>query len=99
MLIIDRILSDLGDISTCKQVRPFDLRELGYVLSERKIVVGSSTGHKASHLIYEVLDADTKRAASFCFLYSKSVQMGIVLKNSFDHYIRGNHADEDTADQ
>lgn len=99
MLIIDRILSDLGDISTCKQVRPFDLRELGYVLSDRKIVVGSSTDHQASHLIYEVLDQDTKRAASFCFLYSKSVQMGIVLKQSYDHYIQCNHTGADTADE
>ncbi|NBQ69805.1 MAG: hypothetical protein EBU46_13680 [Nitrosomonadaceae bacterium] len=95
MLLIDKILADLGDVAACKQIRPFDLRQLGYVLSDRKIVVGSSTTNRASHLIYEVLDSDTKRAASFCFLYSKSVQMGIVLKNPYDHYIHCNHADQD----
>lgn len=98
MLLIDKILTDLGDVAACKQVRPFDLKELGYILSDRKIVVGSSTTNRASHLIYEVLDRDSKQAASFCFLYSKAVQMGIVLKNPYDHYINAHHVDEERSD-
>ena len=96
MLLIDKILSEIGDAATCKQIRPFDLRNLGYILTSRKIRVGSSTGKQQKFVIYEVVDEDTKRAMSFCYLFSKSTQMGIILPNSYDSFLSADEADADS---
>lgn len=96
MLLIDKILADLGgDPASCKQIRPFDLRNLGYILTSRKIPVGSSTGKQQKFVIYEVVDEDTKRAVSFCYLFSKTTQMGIILKNTYDSFLCAEEADAD----
>ena len=96
MLLIDRVVKDLDAVATRKQIRPFDLRHLGYLLSPRKIAVGvSPTSPRASFYIYEVLDGDTKKAVTFSYLYCKSKQLGIVLNNTFDHYILIRHDEKE----
>jgi len=93
MLLIDKILSQIGDPATCKQIRPFDLRNLGYILTSRKIPVGSSAGKQQKFVIYEVVDEDTKRAVSFCYLFSKLTQMGIILPDTYDNFMSADETD------
>lgn len=86
MLLIDTILQEIGDPANLKQIRAFDIKELGYAFSSRKIAVGKEG--KASFQIYEILDEESKKAASFCYLYNNRKKSGIILSMPYDHYIQ-----------
>lgn len=87
MLLLDKILEDIGDPAQCKQLRPFDLKFLGYYMSDRKIPIGNQN-KRAKFNIFEMKDMDNRRSASFCYLYGSLQQKGIVLPHSFDHYVK-----------
>ena len=61
-----------------KLIRPFDLRELGYRLAGRRerLLFGLS--------LMQVVDADTGKPASFCYLHSEFHGRGHVITRSFD---------------
>ena len=95
MLLLDTILQDIGDPSKCKQIRPVELKYLGYEVTQRKTPVGHSVNGKPLFFIHEILDAETKKEASFCFLYCSNKQLGVVLPNCYDRYLRARHAEEE----
>ena len=81
MRLIDQILLDVGDIKTCRQIRPFDLKELGYRFSKKKIHIKDT-----AYAICEILDEDKNKPVTFCLLLSKHSMMGIVLAFPFSKY-------------
>lgn len=61
-----------------KLIRPFDLRELGYRLAGRRerLLFGLS--------LMQVVEADTGKPASFCYLHSELHGRGFVITRSYD---------------
>ena len=88
--LLNSIVAELERLPNCKQIRPFDLQELGYQFAKQRLVVADT-----AYEIHEILDADTKRRASFCFLLSKKLLLGVVLGKRYEHYER--IASEDSA--
>lgn len=82
MLLINTILADVKDIDSCKQIRAFDLKELGYIISKKKIHLC-----KTDYEVREILDGDTQRPASFSFLFSRSLLTGIILPKEYHRYL------------
>jgi len=76
-----RILTGV-DVDALKLVRPVDLKYLGYVFDKTNAPAIKGTGYQ----LWRVLDADTKREASFCFLLAKRPNVGVVLPLPFSHY-------------
>lgn len=66
-----------------KQIRYFDMKELGYVSSCRKVILLCGATGGGSHELFELLDADSGKPSTFCFLYSYAVQMGIIVRVPF----------------
>lgn len=73
-----------GPLESAKQIRYFDVKEMGYVRSPRQLMVGQTPSGKVSHEAIELLDADSRKPCTFCFLYSYTVQMGIILNVPFE---------------
>ena len=81
MQLINAILADVKDIDTCKQIRAFDLKELGYVISKKKLRI-TNTGYE----VREILDEDTMRPVSFAFLFSRKQLTGVILPKEYHRY-------------
>lgn len=81
MLLINTILADVKDIDSCKHIRAFDLKELGYLFSKKKIRLPNT-----SYEVREVLDETTNRPVSFAFLFSRELLSGIILPKEFHRY-------------
>src|ERR1039457_3034839 len=79
---VARILTDL-DMNASKVVRPVDLKYLGYVFDKTNAPAVTGTGYQ----LWRILDEDTKREATFCFLLAKKRNVGVVLPHSFTHYL------------
>jgi hypothetical protein len=69
--------------STGKTIRPFDLRNLGYVFHNTPRI----TDNKCDFELRQVLDADTNREASFAYFLCISRNEGSILPHSFTHYL------------
>jgi hypothetical protein len=80
---IDKILTDIGDLNKAKQIRPFDLRQLGYVLPMDAKIIIKGTGYE----IRMVLDEDTRKEAGFCYLLATRPNTGIVLPYPYSRYV------------
>ena len=78
---VARILTDL-DMDASKPVRPVDLKYLGYVFDKTNAPAVTGTGYQP----WRILDEDTKREATFCFLLAKQPNVGVVLAHPFSHY-------------
>lgn len=70
-------------LESAKQIRYFDMKELGYVSSPRKLLVRGHAAEAFSHELIELLDADSGKPCTFCFLYSYAVQLGIIVPVPF----------------
>jgi hypothetical protein len=86
MLILDLLSRDAYPLAKNKLIPPWDLKDLGYVFSGRSIPIGLDKNTK--HTIMEVVEEDTKKVVSFCFLLNKTTQRGVVLAHSFEDYLR-----------
>jgi hypothetical protein len=80
--ILDSILTGV-DVNALKVVRPVDLKYLGYVFDKTNAPAVTGTGYQ----LWRILDEDTKREATFCFLLAKKPNVGVVLPHSFTHYL------------
>jgi hypothetical protein len=69
--------------STGKTIRPFDLRNLGYVFHDTPRITDS----KCDFELRQVLDADSKREASFSYFLCISRNEGSILPHSLTHYV------------
>jgi hypothetical protein len=69
-------------VAKLKPIRPFDLRELGYMFHNTPKVVLNS-----GFELRMVLDRDTKREADFFFALCIESNMGLVVPHSFSHYV------------
>ena len=81
MKLVEKILADIGEIGECKLKRPFDIKDLGYRFSKKKITVKDS-----NYILCEVVDEDTLKPATFSFLLAKRTNMGLVLPFPFSKY-------------
>jgi len=70
-----------------RQIRAFDLKELGYELDASQKVTGGN------YELWMVLDADTKREVGFSFLVFKGSIAGACLPHSYSYYIDGGQAE------
>lgn len=80
MNLIEQILADVGNIDNSKPKRPVDIKYLGYEFAHKVSI--RDTGY----ILYELLDEDTHRPASFCFLVAKRPNVGIVIPFPFKRY-------------
>jgi hypothetical protein len=78
----NRVRADYEAIKP-KQLRAFDLRQLGYVLDARNKVAGTN------YEIWMVLDEDTMREVDFCFIAFKGKVTGVCLPHSYSYYVEG----------
>ncbi len=78
---VARILTDL-DMDASKPVRPVDLKYLGYVFDKTNAPAVTGTGYQ----LWRILDEDTRREASFCFILAKKPNVGVVLPHPFSRY-------------
>jgi hypothetical protein len=78
---VARILTDL-DMNASKPLRPVDLKYLGYVFDKTNAPAVTGTGYQ----LWRILDEDTKREASFCFVLAKKPNVGVVLPHPFSRY-------------
>jgi hypothetical protein len=69
--------------STGKTIRPFDLRNLGYVFHNTPRITDS----KCDFELRQVLHEDTGREASFSYFLCTSRNEGSILPHSFTHYV------------
>ena len=76
-------MGDIGDIHAHRAIRAFDIKELGYRFSKRKIHLKAS-----NYIVYELLNEDGYDILDFCFLFSKKKQLGIVVSFPFDKYLQ-----------
>lgn len=77
----------IGKDGASKSVHPVPsdtILGLGYKFSDRNLTANNGDNKT---IIHEVVDADTKRCASFSFLYSSKDKKGIVLPRTFEHYL------------
>ncbi len=81
--LISRILEDVVDKNLSKQIRPFDLKHLGYLFSKRRIKI-----YNTNYDICQIIHEDKKTPASFCFLLAKNTLTGIVLPTPFEEYLK-----------
>ncbi len=81
-LLIDNLAADF-DVKKAKQIRPFDLRDLGYIISVSRKVIIKGTPYE----LRIILDADTKREVGFCMLLSTKTNNGIIMPHPFSYYI------------
>ncbi len=79
--ITDRILLDI-DMDAIRPMRPVDLKYLGYVFDKTNAPAVTGTGYQ----LWRILNEDTKREATFCFLLAKQPNVGVVLAHPFSHY-------------
>jgi hypothetical protein len=79
--ITDRILLDI-DMDAIRPMRPVDLKYLGYVFDKTNAPAVTGTGYQ----LWRILDEDTKREATFCFLLAKQPNVGVVLPHPFSRY-------------
>jgi hypothetical protein len=89
--ILDTILTGV-DVNALKVVRPVDLKYLGYVFDKTNAPAVTGTGYQ----LWRILDEDTKREATFCFLLAKKPNVGVVLPHSFTEYME-NYAESPTS--
>jgi len=80
--ILDSILTGV-DVNALKVVRPVDLKYLGYVFDNTHALPVKGTGYQ----LWRILDEDTKREATFCFLLARKPNVGVVLAHAFSHYV------------
>ena len=86
---VDQLIDDIGDINTYKSIPRSELENLGYVFSQTFIKVKTAKDKNKQvpdFIVYEVVDADTKKPASFSYLYYSSRKTGLVLKHPFSKY-------------
>jgi len=69
--------------STGKTIRPFDLRNLGYVFHNTPRITDS----KCDFELRQVLDEDTQREASFSYFLCTSRNEGSILPHAYTHYV------------
>jgi len=79
--ITDRILLDI-DMDAIRPMRPVDLKYLGYVFDKTNAPAVTGTGYQ----LWRILDEDTRREASFCFILAKKPNVGVVLPHPFSRY-------------
>ena len=79
--IPDAILID-ANAENMKPIRPFDLRQLGYIFNDTPKTTFTGTGYE----LRMVLDEDTKREVDFSFLLAIRSNVGLVLPHPFTHY-------------
>ena len=82
-VFIGAVIEDVKAMRVCKYIRPFDVKQFGYVFSKEKIRL-----NQTAYEIREVLHADSQRPASFCLLLSRQTLHGVALKHNYDHYHR-----------
>src|ERR1039457_1253235 len=78
---VARILTDL-DMNASKPLRPVDLKYLGYVFDKTNAPAVTGTGYQ----LWRILDEDTRREASFCFVLARRPNVGVVLPHPFRRY-------------
>ncbi len=68
-----------------RKISEGSLKDLGYVYTERRLTI--DIGGESEYFITEVADKDTKKPASFCYLYNVKSSEGFILDNTYDHYL------------
>ena len=84
--LIEKVNATINAGKPFKQIRPFDLRYLGYVLD---LTYKATVGPK--HELRMVLDQDTKEEVGFALLLNTVSNFGIVLSQSYSHYTEDSH--------
>lgn len=84
-LIID--IGDIGDIKVLRKITIKELVNLGYKLTGKYLSVFETSNSSEAFTIQEVMDADSKKAASFCYLFSSNKKTGAILKYEYDYYL------------
>lgn len=85
IMLLEKIIKEV-DLSRQRKLESRELRSLGYIISTRKLTLGKP-GEDTGIFIAEVLDEDTKKPTSFCYLYSVHKRTGIILAKKYDYYI------------
>ena len=94
MNLLETVIADVGDPPRGPLVRPFDIKNLGYQFSKNRINLRDKD---MNYILCELLDSDSHRPATFCFLLSKRTMMGLVLPFSYDKYMDVRREDRKTA--
>lgn len=79
--MLDAIVAEV-DVKSLKPIRPFDLKNLGYLFHDTPKVF-----FKKPCELRMVLDEDTKREVDFSFLLNTESNKGLVVPNSFTHFM------------
>lgn len=88
MTFVEQLIQDIGDITKYKAVDKDKLKALGYDISKNYIKVWTEKKNKTPNfIIHEVLDEDTNKPASFCYLYSIPKKSGLVIILPFQTYL------------
>ena len=82
MKLIDQLKADVGDFSKSRPIRAVDMKYFGFTFAARVGI--KDTGY----LLYELLDEDSSRPATFCFLVAKRTNIGVVVPFPFKKYIQ-----------
>lgn len=83
-MLVKKISDDIGEVKECKKITPIQLKQLGYLMTERCIPIGREP---AKYNIYEIIDETTKKSVSFCYLYSEVEGVGVILPDTFERYV------------
>lgn len=85
MSLVKKISADVNGGKECKKITPLQLKQLGYLITERELAIGKEP---AQYYIYEVIDEDKPlKTISFCYLYSETDGVGIILPDTFERYV------------
>ncbi len=83
MVTITQISETQALVKNFKKITVKELVALGYVLSNRRIALGSKPYRFA---IMEVLNSDKKGLVTFSYLYSTLDSDGVILPYGYDYY-------------
>jgi hypothetical protein len=82
MTLIDTLKADYKKLSNPKEFRIEEVNGLGYLISDRQMVIGKPPLFELGELV----DDRTKKPAPFCYLYYPTDGIGWLLPETYDHY-------------
>jgi len=92
MNFVQKLLENIGEIGSYKDITPTQIQNLGYQFSKNNITIKNKETKDNTNkllIIKELLDEDApRRTLDFCYLFYADRKTGIILKNPFRKYVR-----------
>lgn len=87
MTLIESITVVVGEQEKYQKVTPAQINELGYAVSNCKVIMSKRGQIQPSLVLHKLTDQDdNRRELDFCYLYSLKSKTGIIIGQKYEHF-------------